>query len=180
MGIDTGGSHTLTAGRIVTEQEPGMTTITVDISEQMSDLIAAVESACSVVLNTPADQRSALVARFARGTPIERIIAEEYYKVIGKQESGMRVKIISDGNAVTARVVDAETGQEIEGVTRVEVIIDPTGFVARACLYLDRPQIEVVAQAAFTETLSYDPHDTDSIDRAIARLEAERAERMKQ
>ena len=90
----------------------------------------------------------------------------------------MKVKIISDGNPYGSAVVNAETGEPIEWVSRVEIVITP-GDCPHAVITVVNPELEIVGEGHTKrdQTLAYDPDDNDSITQAIARLIARRAER---
>ena len=55
-----------------------------------------------------------------------------------------KIRIISDGTGNTTRVMDAETGEQIDGVFRVKWSVDATG-IASAQLWVWNVQIEAVA-----------------------------------
>lgn len=87
----------------------------------------------------------------------------------------MKVKIVSTGTASTTLVVDAVTDELLENVTRLE--IDPIGFdtglVTATLTIIDLPvEIACEARVHHQQTLVYDPSDQQSIDRAIAILQA--------
>ncbi len=59
----------------------------------------------------------------------------------------MRVKII--GNAKYARdlkIVDADTGHLIQGISRLELIVDAQTNEYKAVLHIDRPILEIEAE----------------------------------
>lgn len=61
--------------------------------------------------------------------------------------SGRKIKIIHDGSLSVvkgSKVVDAETGETLQWVRRVEVILDARGDV-EAVLYVAAPEIEIDA-----------------------------------
>jgi len=48
----------------------------------------------------------------------------------------MRLNVVSDGTATGTRVVNAETGEELDYVTRVELISDAKEGWTRATIYV--------------------------------------------
>lgn len=93
-----------------------------------------------------------------------------------------RIKITHDGKgrACDGSITDAETGDLIHGVSRVDITLDANEAAARAVLHTDDVALDFTADAEIRHTLHYDPTDIDSIDRAIEHLQAERAERTRQ
>lgn len=72
--------------------------------------------------------------------------------------TGRRIKITGGGDGKvhsTWRVVDAETGEPIAGVRRVEIIADARG-VGEAILYVGTPGLEVDIDALSTEERAED------------------------
>lgn len=55
----------------------------------------------------------------------------------------MRLKLISDGTPKGSRVVDAATGELVRGITRIELVITPTGNEATVHL------VNVVVDVAY-------------------------------
>lgn len=61
----------------------------------------------------------------------------------------MRLRIISDGTPGGSRVVNAETGELVERVTRVELAGDYRGFTG--IIYVRQVEVDVVADLARAE-----------------------------
>lgn len=59
----------------------------------------------------------------------------------------MRLKIISDGTTVNTRVVNADTGEEIELVSSIEFKIRAEDSVPSAVIEILKPLVEVVTEA---------------------------------
>lgn len=55
----------------------------------------------------------------------------------------MRIRIISNGNPLTTKVIDAQTGEPLEGVIKVEWEITPAGAIAK--LHLASAEMDVTA-----------------------------------
>lgn len=55
-----------------------------------------------------------------------------------------QIKIISDGNPYTTQVLDCD-GNQIKGITKVEIVIEPMDLV-RAVLTFDNVILEMIAQ----------------------------------
>lgn len=92
----------------------------------------------------------------------------------------MKVKIVSDGTPCGTTILDADTGVDISAglrCTRIVIGSDADGTIAT--LTLERVPVEFIGDANFENvaTLSYDPEDNDSLDQAIAHLQAQRKAR---
>jgi hypothetical protein len=91
----------------------------------------------------------------------------------------VKLKIVSDGyGPMGTRLIDAETGRDLSAdfhCTRVEIDVNEP-FVT-ATLTCVRLPFEITCDARIEQTLIYDPDDNDSLDQAIALLQARRAER---
>jgi hypothetical protein len=91
----------------------------------------------------------------------------------------MNIKIVSDGTALNTRIIDADTGQDISNdlhCSRIE--IDTSDDLVRATFQVHSVPLDLVAPDPIFEreaTLYFDPNNTDSIDRAIAELQRQRA-----
>lgn len=59
----------------------------------------------------------------------------------------MRIKIESDGTPQGTRVLNAETGDMVEGVTGVEWVLPDCNSYARATLIFERVECEVIGEA---------------------------------
>jgi hypothetical protein len=99
-----------------------------------------------------------------------------------KESSMRKIKITHDGKgrACDGLITDAETGALIHNVSRVDITLDANEAAARAVLHIDNVALDFTANAEIRHTLHYDPTDIDSIDRAIAFLQGQRAERTRQ
>lgn len=88
----------------------------------------------------------------------------------------MRVRVRSNEDGQIS-VEDADTGERIKHVQRVELTLTPVHEVA-ATLYLNRLEFDVTYDANVVESqhILYDTQNTDSIDRAIAILVMRRQE----
>lgn len=91
----------------------------------------------------------------------------------------MRLKIVSDGNGMNTRLIDAETGRDVSGdfkCTHIE--IDAMEPVTATLTVVGLP-IEITCDAwiEHEQTLIYDPEDNQSLDDAIAILQEQRAKR---
>jgi hypothetical protein len=64
----------------------------------------------------------------------------------------MRIKIVSDGTSKGTSVVNAETGEPIEMVTRVLWRLDAKEQVAEAVLYLKKVSVEMVGEGRWQTT----------------------------
>lgn len=60
----------------------------------------------------------------------------------------MKLKIISDGTVAGTNVVNAETGETVEGVTYAEWNMHVEDGTSRACVFLSGVQIEAIATEA--------------------------------
>lgn len=84
-----------------------------------------------------------------------------------------RLRITHDGSlsATNARVVDAETGESVPWVQRVEIVLDPRE-PPRAFVYALAPQLDVTVEAEIS------PHDRNAVDRiaeaVVARIQEQR------
>lgn len=81
----------------------------------------------------------------------------------------MKVKIVSGGSSRLTRVFNAETGDELLYVTKIE--IDPIGVqndVVTSRVTLVNLPIEITCEAEIEhqQTLVYDPNNADSIAQA--------------
>lgn len=68
--------------------------------------------------------------------------------------STRKIKITHDGslNVVRGtRVLDAETGEQLQWVRRVEIILDAAHGAPEAVLYITAPEVEVVVEAEVSE-----------------------------
>jgi hypothetical protein len=94
----------------------------------------------------------------------------------------MRVKITHDGSFDCASggttIVNADTGEPIGMVSRIDIVLDAMDGPS-AILYVASPQVDMVIDTRIEteQTLIYDPGDNDSLDQAIALLQARRAAR---
>ena len=62
------------------------------------------------------------------------------------------IRITSDGTRGGSRVVDAETGEEIQGVTKVTWTLDaPSGSPARAIIEVIGVEIDAAAEVAIVD-----------------------------
>jgi len=90
-----------------------------------------------------------------------------------------RVRIVSEGTALSTRVLDVETGADLTPQLHVErVVIDVEDIVVRATLSTIAAPFDIVCDATVEKRalLTYDPDDVDSIDRAVVLLSMRRAE----
>lgn len=55
-----------------------------------------------------------------------------------------QIKIISDGNSYATQVLDCD-GRPIKGITKLEIVVEPTGLVT-AMLTFDNVILEMIAQ----------------------------------
>ena len=68
-----------------------------------------------------------------------------------------RVRIVSTGTPYEAHVYDADTGEEVRNVTKIDVLITPDG--AKGVLYIDvRHEVEFAA-ADFVSTVEFADQD---------------------
>ena len=58
----------------------------------------------------------------------------------------MKIKMVSDGTVLGTRVIDAETGNLVEWVTRVELVLDARDL-PRATLYVVGVEVDVITDA---------------------------------
>ena len=66
-------------------------------------------------------------------------------------EKPIKLKIIAEADGMTQRVVDAETGAVIDGVTRVEIVMTPY-MPVKAIIEVSQPAVEI--QAVEVKTLA--------------------------
>ena len=65
-----------------------------------------------------------------------------------------KIKITHDGSrSVSAgtKVVDADTGEPVQRVRRIEIILDAADQVPEAVLYIALPEIEITAEVEIRE-----------------------------
>jgi len=92
----------------------------------------------------------------------------------------MRIKIVSTGDPFRTKLIDADTGADITGMHISRIVLDVKEGIT-ATLTAHAVLIDLTTE--FTEleqivTLSYDQGDIDSIERAIAELQRQRAARV--
>ena len=63
----------------------------------------------------------------------------------------MRVKIISDGTVTGTKVVDAKTGETVEGVDRVRFVADAAHDSIQAVIHVVNPEIEAAVDVEEVE-----------------------------
>src|SRR5687768_14110158 len=62
----------------------------------------------------------------------------------------MRIKIISQGEYFTSRAINAETGEELQGLISATIVIDQHGV--KAVLEIEQPELEIEATARLFKT----------------------------
>lgn len=86
-----------------------------------------------------------------------------------------RVRVVSEegGLAFNSHIYDIETGQELEHVTKVEIIIDPKEMFNRAIIHTYRVEYDLVAEAEIHEEIIHTAPNYTNLERDLSRGEDE-------
>ena len=71
----------------------------------------------------------------------------------------MKIKIVSDGTTWGTHVVNAETGEQIQNVTKIDISIDAKDATAKTTLTLVRVPLEITSEATVVEALPVTSED---------------------
>lgn len=66
-----------------------------------------------------------------------------------------RVRIVSGGTVAGSRVYDAESGDEIGYVSRIELVVDADRGRVTAAVFLDMPPVDVTVEADIVPSSRY-------------------------
>jgi len=58
----------------------------------------------------------------------------------------MRIKIISDGAGLNTKVIDADTGEIVNGVISVKWELTGLKYMAKATIEIVNPQVELIGE----------------------------------
>ena len=64
------------------------------------------------------------------------------------RDSMGQIRIVSNGKAMGTTIIDEATGETIDGVTKVEITIDPNGGhpLPYAVIHVHKPILDIIAE----------------------------------